>query len=194
MAQGAMTGKVRLVAVLVLLGAGVAAFLGLRGCDEAAAGDTALVRIAGKPFHLELALDGKTRFEGLSGRTHIEPDGGKLFVFTRPIETGFVMRDCSIPIDVLYVDQTARIVAMHEMQPEPPRTEEEQKLSPPDGLPNAPQWQWTNEAYERRLKQYPSRYAAQFVIELPGGTYRTLGVKEGDKVELDIDGLKRRAQ
>jgi uncharacterized membrane protein (UPF0127 family) len=194
MAQGALTGKMRLVAGLVLAFAAAATLLGLRGCDETTAGDTALVRIAGKPFHLELALDGKTRFEGLSGRTHIEPDGGKLFVFPRPMETGFVMRDCPIPIDVLYVDQTGRIVAMHEMQPEPPRTEEEKKLSPPDGFPNAPQWQWTNDAYERRLKQYPSRYATQFVIELRGGTYRTLGVKEGDKVELDMDGLKRRAQ
>ena len=194
MADGALSGRMRAIAGILVLGVAAVTVLGLRGCDETAAGDTALVRIAGKPFHLELALDGKTRFQGLSGRTHIEPDGGKLFVFTSPIVTGFVMRDCPIPIDVIYLDQTGRIVAMHEMQPEPPRTEEEKKLSPPERFPNAPDWQWTNEAYESRLRQYPSRYATQFVIELRGGTYRTLGVKEGDKVDLDIEGLKRRAQ
>jgi uncharacterized membrane protein (UPF0127 family) len=192
MADGALTNRMRMIALLLLIGAAAVTVFTLRGCDETATGDTALVRIGGKPFHLELALDDKTRFQGLSGRAHIEPDGGKLFVFPRPIDTGFVMRDCPIPIDVIYVDPTGRIVAMHEMQPEPPRTEAEKKLSPP--YPNAPEWNWTNEDYEGRMKRYPSRHAAQFVIELAGGTYRTLGIKEADKVDLDIDGLKRRAQ
>jgi uncharacterized membrane protein (UPF0127 family) len=192
MADSAMRGPIRIVAMVVLLGSAAAALWAMRGCDEAAGGDTALVRIAGKPFHLELALDDKTRFQGLSNRTHIEPDGGKLFVFPRPLITGFVMRDCPIPIDVIYLDQTGRIVAMHEMQPEPPRTEEEKKLAPRS--PGDPEWLWVNDQYEARLKQYPSRYAMQLVIELRGGTYKTLGIKEGDKVELDVEGLKRRAQ
>lgn len=198
MAVGTMTARatgatgVRALAAVLLLGAAAATVLALRGCDEGTSADTALVRIGGKAFHLELALDDQTRFRGLSGRTHIEPDGGKLFVFTRSLETAFVMRDCPIPIDIIYVDPTGRITAMHEMQPEPARSEAEKKLTPP--YPGAPEWTWTNEDYENRLRRYPSRHAAQFVIELAGGTNRTLPIKEGDKVELDIDGLKRRAQ
>lgn len=39
------------------------------------------VKIDGRVFHLSWALDGATRFKGLSDREFIEPDGGMLFVF-----------------------------------------------------------------------------------------------------------------
>lgn len=139
--------------------------------------DVAAVEIAGRSFFLETAVDNETRIRGLSGRTHIEEDGGMLFVFPRPAQLNFVMRDCPIPIDIMYLDPAGRVVAMHEMVPEEPRRPEE-----------------SEQEYERRLKLYPSRYSAQFVIELRGGMLDELGVKEGDKVTLDIAGLKNRAK
>lgn len=141
------------------------------------------VTIGGKDFKLEPALDDPTRFKGLSGRESIDADGGMLFVFTQPRPLYFVMRDCPIPIDIIFLDATGRVTATHKMVPEEPRTDEEKKLDP-DGV---------NAKYEARLKRYSSRYDAQFVIELKGNTLDSLNVKEGDQVKLDVAALKKRA-
>lgn len=174
----------------------------LPGCDDKAPEPTdthQTVKLAGKSFKLELALDDEKRFKGLSFRNDIPADGGMLFVFTdRGTRVqNFVMRDCAVPIDIIYLDPAGRITAMHAMTPEPPRGEGEKENSAP--FAGAPEWAWTNARYEARLKQYSSRYAAQFVIELKGGTLEELKkadakFKEGAKVELPIESLKKRAK
>ncbi len=150
------------------------------------------VTVGGKTFTLELALDDQTRFRGLSGRTHIDADGGMLFVFPSARNSYFVMRDCPIPIDIIFLDPTGRVTAAHKMEPEEPRGADEKELSAP--YPGAPEWTWVNEKYEDRLKHYPSRYDAQFVIELAGGTLDSLKLREGDQVKLDVAALKKRAR
>jgi uncharacterized membrane protein (UPF0127 family) len=159
---------------------------------------TTPVTLAGKEFDLEMALTDEQRFKGLSGRLEIKSEGGMLFVFKNSEERAFVMRDCPIPMDIIYLDGTGRIVGMHKMVPEPPRTDAERVMSPPrdpQGRPyNVPPWAFTNEAYEKRLKQYPSRFGTQFVIEVKAGTIDALRLKSGDRVELDIAGLKKQAK
>jgi uncharacterized protein len=161
--------------------------LSMAGCDDKASADVAVVKIGSKKFTLELALDDAKRFRGLSERTFIEPDGGMLFVFPDHLVAvqGFVMRDCPIPIDIIYLDGSGRIVAMHEMKPEPPRDPAKGEGEPKDA---------NNPVYNARLKQYSSRFPSQFVIELAGGVIKSLGIKEGDLVQLDIKGLKKRAR
>jgi uncharacterized membrane protein (UPF0127 family) len=100
--------------------------------------------------------------------------------------TGFVMRDCPIPIDIIYVSSTGRVVKMYAMTPEPLRGPDEGKTG-----------DMTNEKYERRLKQYPSGSPIQLAIELKGGTLegRLKGkVKEGDLINLPIEKLVSRAE
>jgi hypothetical protein len=160
---------------------------------------TAPVVIEGRRFTLDLALDQETRFRGLSGKTEIKEDGGLLFVFPRVYPSlDFVMRDCPIPIDIIYLDAAGRIVSWHKMVPEPPRTEQEQPTPPKDASgkehPEVPKWQWVNDAYEARLKKYPSKFSAQFAIELRGNTLDGLKLKAGDKVEMDVAGLKKLAK
>ncbi|MBX3378283.1 MAG: DUF192 domain-containing protein [Phycisphaeraceae bacterium] len=163
-----------------------------RGCDDKHDAKVQVVKIGGKTFHLEIADTDAVRTKGLGGRDFIEPDGGMLFVFTQPRVSAFVMRDCPIPIDIIYLDQYGKILTWHQMTPEPPRTEEEKVLSPP--YPGAPEHTWSNAAYENRLKQYPSRFPTQFVIELKGGTIPSLNLKEGDKIDLPLAALKSRAK
>lgn len=148
------------------------------GCDEEAGADVAATDIAGETFFLETALDDETRYQGLSGRKHIEEDGGMIFVFPRSMRLAFVMRDCSIPIDIAYLDGAGRVLTMHEMQPEEPQQA------------NESDWE-----YEQRLKQYPSRFPAQIAVELRGGRLEELGVQEGDRIHIhDLASLKRRAK
>ncbi len=174
--------------LLTVLGAGaMAAPATLAGCDDSAGASTARVKIGDRNFTLELALDDATRFKGLSGRTHIEEDGGMLFVFppSQVRVQGFVMRDCPIPIDIIYLDGAGRVLTMHQMTPEPPR-------GPDEGTPGE---STPNMKYNARLKQYSSRFPATFVIEIKGGLIPGLNVKEGDKVQIDdLEGLKKRAR
>jgi len=89
-----------------------------------------------------------------------------------------VMRDCPIPIDIVYVDSGGRVIAAHAMVPEEPQREGES-----DG------------DYEERLKRYSSRYACDIVIELQGGMIERLGLEEGEVVKIHgLKDLKARAK
>ncbi|CAG0977312.1 hypothetical protein PHYC_01573 [Phycisphaerales bacterium] len=143
------------------------------------------VTISSKDFKLELAADPNTRFKGLSDRTEIAGDGGMLFVFPRASVQQFVMRDCPIPIDIIYLNASGRVLASYKMVPEPPRTAEEKVNDPGQSF---------NRHYEERLKRYSSKFDCQFVIELKGDTLDSLKLKEGDKIDLDLVRLKQLAK
>jgi len=145
----------------------VAILFALAACTPEAGERTELeLTLAGEPFTLELAVTPDQRFQGLSGREHIPEDGGMLFVFPEARVLQFVMRDCPVPIDAVFLDAGGRITAIHAMRVEPPETP------------------------EHRLKRYSSVYAAQFVIELQGGRAAELGLKRGEHVELPRERLK----
>ena len=80
--------------------------------------EQARVKVAGRTFKLDLALDEPTRIRGLGGRDHIPEDGGMLFVFPWAQRLNFVMRDCPVPIDVLFLNQEGRVLTLHAMVPE----------------------------------------------------------------------------
>lgn len=139
--------------------------------------DKLWVEIAGEPFELELALDPRARYRGLSGRLSIARNGGMLFVNENPRPQAMVMRDCPIAIDVAFLDAAGRVVSIHEMQPEPPRRSDESAAE-----------------YEARLTLYPSGAPTGFAIEIAGGRFRELGVHVGDLVVFDVAGLRKRAR
>lgn len=153
----------------------------LAGCSEpmpAVAPATTKVTIDGRTFTLELALDDATRTKGLGQRTELAPDGGMLFSFPRSDERYFVMRDCFIDIDIIFLDGAGNVTATHHMPAEPPRGEGEGEVG-----------DYLNRAYASRLKRYGSRYAAKYAIEIPGGALETLDVNPGDRIDLDTEML-----
>lgn len=178
-----MTALVLFIALVAIGSAAALMFApsceSLGGKPKPASDKQATVKINGRTFTLDLALDDATRERGLSGRNDIPKDGGMLFVFPgyRVAVQNFVMRDCAVPIDIIFLDGSGRVTASHKMVPEAPRRVDE-----------------SFEAYNRRLKLYSSKFSAQFVIELAGNTLDTLGVKDGQQIELDLDGLKKRAR
>lgn len=137
---------------------------------ESAPSATQIAVIGGKNFTLELALDSATRFQGLSDRKSIDENGGMLFVFENAEVSQFVMRKCYVPIDILFLDASGRIVKMHEMTVEPYDTPEE------------------------KLKRYSSEWPTQFAIELRGGTLKKLTLKNGDRIDLPARELIKRAK
>lgn len=167
----------RIIAGIVILAGAAAAGLALKGCDDTAAAGVEVVEIKGRKFFLEIAADNTTRTLGLGGREFIADDGGMLFVFPEPRRLNFVMRDCPIAIDVIFLDQLGNVTAVHNMPAEEPQRENESDYD-----------------YEMRLKRYPSRMAAQYAIELQGGKAAELGVEQGEAIKLDFARLKTMAR
>lgn len=142
---------------------------------RAAAPETVWVEIGAELFELELAIDPRVRFRGLGGRRHIPRNGGMLFVNPEVQPQAMVMRDCPIPIDVAFLDEGGRVVAMHTMQPEPGRRSGESAAD-----------------YEARLPVYPSGEPAAFAVETASGRLEDLGVQLGDAFVFDTQGLRKR--
>lgn len=170
MAEGKMNTfqlalRVLAVALLALLAA---------GCDKDTTG-TYTVRIAGEWFTLETAIDKEKQARGLGGRESIADDGGMIFIFDRDEERNFWMLDCLVDIDILYLDWQGFIVSAYTMKAQPPRRSTE-----------------TQDDYERRLRDdsYPSRGRCRYVIELRAGRIGELGLRKGQKIDLDLDRLK----
>jgi len=118
---------------------------------------TAPIVVGGERFTIELAYEPEAIYRGLGGRASIDERGGMLFIFPEPAYRQFVMRDCLVPIDIAYLDGRGEILDAYTMAVEPPQREGE-----------------TEAAYNNRLKRYPSRYRATFVLETAGGTWERL--------------------
>ena len=88
----------------------------------------------------------------------------------------FWMLDCVIDMDILFLDPLGIVTAVHHMKADPQRPGE------------------SRDAYLGRLKLYPSVAPAQFAIELKAGTADRLGIKTGQKIELDRRRLKSLAR
>lgn len=101
-------------------------------------------------------------------RTSIDPHGGMLFVFEDELERSFWMANCPIDMDILFLDSSGRITAMHAMKAEKPRGENESQA-----------------AYEFRLRSYESRKPAQFAIELKAGSLKRLNIRPGQVIAAD---------
>lgn len=138
---------------------------------------TERVTIKGRAFNLTPAIDPGAREKGLGGVTEIPPDGGMIFAFATTRTLSFVMRDCTIPIDVAFLTENGTVLAWHAMVPDPPRQVGEDRI-----------------AYELRLKRYSSGYPARFAVEVAGGTFGQLGLTVGDQLEFDVQGLKARVR
>jgi uncharacterized protein len=132
------------------------------------------VQIEGVIFNLELALNPEQRAEGLMGRDKIADDGGMLFVFPGekpyPTELSFWMKNCLVPIDLLFLDSAGKIIAIHEMEP-------------PD-----------SDTPDNQLSVYQSGAPAQFAIEIKGGLASELDLQVGDLIELRFTELLRLAE
>jgi len=146
----------------------------LVGCSKPAIVDGVLpVEISGKTFELEIVADDDSRNVGLGGRQSMDADKGMIFSFPDSKLRNFLMRDCYIDIDIIFIDSAGRITAMHHMPIEEMKKENESMY-----------------VYESRLKKYSSRFNAQYAIELVGGMLETLNLEDGQQIKLDVEYLQ----
>jgi hypothetical protein len=119
---------------------------------------TPSVRIGQNIWKVELAMTDMVRYRGLGGRDSVPEGTGMLFVFPQEREMSFYMKDCKVPIDIAFISADLYVVRTYAMLVE--------------ADPAHP------------AVYYNSNFPAKYALEVAGGTFARLGVKEGDKVEL----------
>jgi len=103
----------------------------------------------------EVADDEDEMMRGLMFRNHLPSNAGMLFVFDNEEPRTFWMKNTLIPLDMIFVDSSFKIV---------------------DILENVPPCDQGNEC-----PLYPSDRPAQYVLEVNGGFVEENGIKVGDR-------------
>lgn len=114
-------------------------------------------RFAGQPFQLEVVDKPESRRQGLMGRGELASGTGMLFDFPEGTAPAIWMRNMTIALDLLFVDQHGELVQI--FSDVPPCIE----------LPCA---------------VYQAQKPLRFVIELSAGTAQRLGLQAGDRLDL----------
>ena len=72
---------------------------------------------SGRGFLLELAITPEEQARGYMFRDEIRPDEGMLFLGSRPAIRRFHMKNCRVPIDMIWLDQDYRVVGIEHAAP-----------------------------------------------------------------------------
>jgi uncharacterized membrane protein (UPF0127 family) len=113
-------------------------------------------------FNVEIADTPAKRELGLQYRRELAADHGMLFVFPEEKEQSFWMKNTPIPLDLIFISKSRRIVGIVE------------------------------EAVPFSLDSRSVRAPSQFVLEINGRLSRRFGIKAGDAVRfegINIDGV-----
>ena len=115
-----------------------------------------LVNINGNPFEVKLAVSPSSISQGMKGKRFDDSYGGLLFLMPKNDTHSFWMKDCLIPLDILFIDNDT-ITNLHS------------NCEP-----------CTDENCRRYLGN------GSYVLEVPGGTCDRLGIQKGDTVEMNL--------
>jgi uncharacterized membrane protein (UPF0127 family) len=129
------------------------------GCGgEEPSGPTVVIDTAAGETELtvEIADTDDERARGLMGRTSLPADAGMIFLYPEPTQGGYWMKNTLIPLSIAFYDTDGEILRILHM--EPCRSEPCPVYDP--GLP----------------------YAG--ALEVNRGAFERLGVREGDRLEL----------
>ena len=113
------------------------------------------IELGGKVFSVEIADTNLTREMGLSGHVPLLDTQGMLFVFDKPGNYGFWMKDMVFPLDIIWFDEKLSI------------THIETSLSP-NSYPTV----------------FSSQVPSEYVLEINAGESTLLNLKIGDKLKF----------
>ena len=96
----------------------LAALALLVGCENKPQSGLATVpmEIGKKTFTLEVADRTDSRTYGLMRRDSMPQDHGMIFVFDREEPRGFWMKNCRIPLDIVFLDSGGKVVSVKQMK------------------------------------------------------------------------------
>lgn len=71
---------------------------------------TETILIGDKEFDVEIARTPEARKDGLSRVKRLPKESGMLFIFPEPVSDYFTMKDTSIPLDIIFMDEEGVVV------------------------------------------------------------------------------------
>ncbi len=107
-------------------------------------------------LRVEIADTPAARSAGLMGRRHLAPNAGMAFLFDRPTENRFWMKNTLIPLSIAFWDEAGRIVSIVDMAP----------------------------CREDPCPLYSAGTSYIGAVEVNRGFFKAHGVKVGDRVDL----------
>ena len=133
----------------------IATSLLLAGCASARG---PWVEIGGERYSIEVADDDAERERGLMFRDAMPANHGMLFIHEREEPQAYWMKNTRIPLDILYFDDTRRLVS-------------QQRDVPPCSLGD-------------QCPPYPSAAPARYVLELNAGQAARLKLETGAELRF----------
>jgi len=117
---------------------------------------TARLSIRGHEVEAELAITPALREQGLMFRRELPEGRGMLFIFPRPQQLRFWMRNTYVPLSIAFIADDGRILNLEDMQPfdETPR--------------------------------YASSEPCRMALEVPYGWFEMRGIGPGDVVRMSL--------
>ena len=103
-------------------------------------------------FNVEVADDAIERQRGLMHRLEMPMSAGMLFVYHQTRVVSFWMKNTLIPLDMIFLDETGRVVKIHER------------------------------AIPRDLSSISSDVPSRYVLEINGGLARAIGITVGSEL------------
>ncbi|HSI33423.1 MAG: DUF192 domain-containing protein [Phycisphaerae bacterium] len=83
---------------------------------------TVTMQLGDRQFTLEVADNERDRKYGLMRRESMPAEHGMIFAFPREAPLAFYMRNTKIPLDIIYVSASGRVVSVKQMMPHDERT------------------------------------------------------------------------
>jgi uncharacterized protein len=111
------------------------------------------------PLTIEIADTSEERAKGLMNRKNLPEGNGMLFIFEGEKQVIFWMKNTLIPLDMIFLDAKYNVVHIQK-----------------DARP----------CVKDPCETFPSGKPAKYVIEVNSGTSDKIGLKEGDKVQVNI--------
>lgn len=75
------------------------------------------IKIGDRTVRMQIAALPNETQQGLMFRKELGPDDGMLFIFTRPQQLGFYMRNTTIPLDIGYLDAKGVLREVYPLHP-----------------------------------------------------------------------------
>jgi len=120
--------------------------------------DTIITLPNGQTINTIVATSLEDRQQGLSGVESLADDAGMLFVFPNIGQHGIWMRDMKFPLDIVWLDETGKVIHVVEKAPVQEEGEE--------------------------LLVYQSELPAKYVLEVTAGMAKSAGIEVGDTITL----------
>jgi len=148
-----ISGIAKMAVLAIRMSVAMLALLVLGACSS---GDSRLVLHTAKgdfAFTVEIADTNEERAKGLMFRNELAPDAGMLFDYGKEQEASFWMQNTLIPLDMIFIGTDGVVKNIH-VNAKPLDT-----TAIPSGAP------------------------VQFVLEIPGGRSKEIGLAVGDRME-----------